>query len=117
MGRNRETLVRSSCVILFMYPIAYITPSYREGKKLRQLREALTKIGVTVIPVELPYYSGPETCLHLLSLISIVDHQLVVIYPPRCSVSRSGRNLSGVVSDSLKYPMRNSPPSVPMFWH
>src|SRR6266446_10250778 len=86
MGRNRETLVRSSCVILFMYPIAYITPSYREGKKLRQLREALTKIGVTVIPVELPYYSGPETCLHLLSLISIVDHQLVVIYPPLLSV-------------------------------
>ncbi|SRR6266436_5232003 len=86
MGRNRETLVRSSCVILFMYPIAYITPSYREGKKLRQLREALTKIGVTVIPVELPYYSGPETCLHLLSLISIVDHQLAVIYPPLLSV-------------------------------
>ena len=53
---------------------------------LRQLREALAKIGVTVIPVELPYYSGPETCLHLLSLISIVDHQLAVIYPPLLSV-------------------------------
>ena len=53
---------------------------------LRQLHEALTKIGVTVIPVELPYYSGPETCLHLLSLISIVDHQLAVIYPPLLSV-------------------------------
>jgi dimethylargininase len=46
---------------------------------LRQLREALTEIGVGVIPVELPYYTGPEACLHLLSLISIVDHRVVVV--------------------------------------
>ena len=53
---------------------------------LRQLREALTEIGVTVIPVELPYYTGPEACLHLLSLISIVDHKTAVVYPPLLSV-------------------------------
>ena len=53
---------------------------------LRQLREALSGIGVSVIPVELPYYTGPETCLHLLSLISIVDHNTAVIYPPLLSV-------------------------------
>jgi dimethylargininase len=49
---------------------------------LRQLREALSGIGVKVIPVELPYYSGPEACLHLLSLISIVDDHIAVVYPP-----------------------------------
>jgi len=53
---------------------------------LRQLEEAMDGLGVTVIPVELPYYTGPEACLHLLSLISIVDHDLVVVYPPLLSV-------------------------------
>jgi dimethylargininase len=53
---------------------------------LRQLEESLADQGVTVIPVELPYYTGPEACLHLLSLISIVDYNLVVVYPPLMSV-------------------------------
>ena len=53
---------------------------------LRQLEEAMDGLGVTVIPVELPYYTGPEACLHLLSLISIVDHDLAVVYPPLLSV-------------------------------
>lgn len=53
---------------------------------LRQLREAMDGLGVTVIPVELPYHAGPEACLHLLSLISIVDHDLAVVYPPLLSV-------------------------------
>ena len=49
---------------------------------LRQLQEALTPLGVTVIPVDLPYFTGPEACLHLLSLISLVDEDLAVVYPP-----------------------------------
>jgi N-dimethylarginine dimethylaminohydrolase len=53
---------------------------------IQQLKEVLSSIGVSVIPVELPYYSGPEACLHLLSLISIVDHDLAVVYPPLLSV-------------------------------
>jgi len=53
---------------------------------LRQLRAALEPIGVTVVPVELPYYTGPEACLHLLSLISLVDHDLAVVYPPLIAV-------------------------------
>jgi len=53
---------------------------------LRQLREALSGIGVKVIPVELPFYTGPEACLHLLSLISIVDDNTAVVYPPLMAV-------------------------------
>ena len=53
---------------------------------LRQLGEAMDGLGVTIIPVELPYYAGPESCLHLLSLISVVDHDLAVVYPPLLSV-------------------------------
>jgi dimethylargininase len=49
---------------------------------LRQLGAILGELGVEVIPVELPYHTGPEACLHLLSLISLVDHDLAVVYPP-----------------------------------
>ncbi|MFL5626531.1 MAG: dimethylarginine dimethylaminohydrolase family protein [Ktedonobacteraceae bacterium] len=53
---------------------------------LHQLRAALELLGVTVISVELPYYTGPDACLHLLSLISIVDTNLAVVYPPLMAV-------------------------------
>jgi len=53
---------------------------------LRQLEEALQPLDVEIIPVELPYYTGPDACLHLLSLISIVDYDLAVVYPPLLSV-------------------------------
>ena len=49
---------------------------------LAQLSAALAPLGVRTLPVELPYYAGPEACLHLLSLISIVDERLAVVYPP-----------------------------------
>lgn len=48
---------------------------------LRQLNKALADLGVSTIPVRLPYHEGPETCLHLMSLVSIVDHDLAVVYP------------------------------------
>ncbi len=48
---------------------------------LSQLREALDPLGVTAFPVPLPYYGGPEACLHLMSLISLVDHDAAVVYP------------------------------------
>ena len=53
---------------------------------LRQIRDALSPLGVAVVPVELPYHTGPHACLHLLSLISIVDKRLAVVYPPLLSV-------------------------------
>jgi len=48
---------------------------------LRQLQEILAGLGVHTQPVALPYYRGPESCLHLMSLISLVDHDLAVAYP------------------------------------
>jgi N-dimethylarginine dimethylaminohydrolase len=51
-----------------------------------QLREILSGIGVTVIGVDLPYYTGPEACLHLLSMISMIDYQMAVVYPPLMAV-------------------------------
>ena len=56
------------------------------AEALRQLRGVLGELGITLLPVELPYYTGPEACLHLLSLISIVGERLAVVYPPLLSV-------------------------------
>ena len=53
---------------------------------LRQLHEALAGIGVNVIAVELPYYTGPEACLHLLSMISIIDYRTAVVHLPLMAV-------------------------------
>jgi N-dimethylarginine dimethylaminohydrolase len=49
---------------------------------VRQLRGLLEPSGVTVLDYDLPYFTGPEACLHLLSLISPVDVDLAVVYLP-----------------------------------
>jgi len=49
---------------------------------VRQLRELMAPLGATVVDYDLPFFSGPEACLHLLSLISPVDTDLAVAYPP-----------------------------------
>lgn len=48
---------------------------------LRQLTEALSALGVSLIPVHLPYHGGPDSCLHLMSLVSLVDRRTAVVYP------------------------------------
>ncbi len=53
---------------------------------IEQLRSGLAALGVEVIGVDLPYFTGPEACLHLLSFVSLVDHDLAVIYPPLAPV-------------------------------
>jgi len=52
---------------------------------VEQLREALGP-EVRVVTVELPYYTGPDACLHLMSLISMVADDLAVVYPPLMAV-------------------------------
>jgi len=47
---------------------------------LRQLRVFLDDAVDEIFPVQLPYWTGPQDCLHLLSFISIVDEDLAVVY-------------------------------------
>jgi len=47
---------------------------------LGQLSEAMKELGVRTVSVPLPYFRGPTACLHLMSLISIVDDDLAVVY-------------------------------------
>lgn len=47
-----------------------------------QLRLILEPLGVRVISADLPYYTGPVACLHLLSLLSLVSEDCAVVYLP-----------------------------------
>jgi len=40
----------------------------------------LQPLDVTVVPVPLPYWTGPEDVLHLMSFISLLDANLAVVY-------------------------------------
>jgi N-dimethylarginine dimethylaminohydrolase len=56
---------------------------YRTNAKgFRQLTAALRPIGVETVEVQLPHGDGPASCLHLMSFISMLDHDLAVVYPP-----------------------------------
>jgi dimethylargininase len=48
----------------------------------RQLTAALRPIGVETVEVQLPHGDGPESCLHLMSFLSMLDHDLAVVFPP-----------------------------------
>jgi dimethylargininase len=52
-----------------------------------QLRALLAPGGVSVVTYDLPYFTGPAACLHLLSLISLVDQRLAVVYLPLLPVA------------------------------
>ncbi|MFW6076086.1 MAG: dimethylarginine dimethylaminohydrolase family protein, partial [Chloroflexota bacterium] len=51
-----------------------------------QMRAILSEQDVEVIEVGLPYWNGPAECLHLLSLISMIDDDLAVVYRPLMEV-------------------------------
>ena len=48
---------------------------------IRQLRDLLGS-AITVVEVPLPHWRGPSDVMHLMSLISPVDHDLAVVYSP-----------------------------------
>ena len=49
---------------------------------LDQLQQIVASIGARVCPFDLPIFQGSEACLHLMSLISMLDHDLALIYRP-----------------------------------
>ena len=48
----------------------------------RQLTAALRPLGIETVEVQLPHGDGPISCLHLMSLISMLDHDLAVVHLP-----------------------------------
>lgn len=51
------------------------------------LRRLLGDLGVEVLAADLPYFEGPHACLHLLSMISMIDADLAVAYLPLLPVA------------------------------
>jgi dimethylargininase len=48
---------------------------------IAEVRRIVEPQGVEVVAVDLPYWHGPSEVLHLMSFISMVDHDLAVVYP------------------------------------
>ena len=75
---------------------------------LRQLTAALRPLGVETFEVQLPYGDGPVSCLHLMSLISMLDHDLAVVHLPLLPVPfvelLSDRGVSLVEVPDEEYP-------------
>jgi N-dimethylarginine dimethylaminohydrolase len=81
------TLEGGDCLWLDERTLA-VGRGYRTNTEgIQQLTQLLAAQGVAVVPVELPYWHGPAECLHLLSLISLVDSDLAVVYLPLLPVS------------------------------
>ena len=54
--------------------------SYRTNESvIAQLRALLRPRGVEVIPAPLPHGAGPDACLHLMSLISVLDERTLLV--------------------------------------
>jgi len=47
-----------------------------------QFIELVEPHGVSVEVYDLPYHQGPEACLHLLSVVSPLDHDLALVHAP-----------------------------------
>ena len=54
---------------------------YRTNKEgIKQLKHLLSDQVENVISVPIPHWTGPEDCLHLMSNISPIDHNLYLVY-------------------------------------
>ena len=49
---------------------------------VKQIKNILNRKGIQVYSFDLPVYKGKKACLHLMSLISIVDYGKALIYSP-----------------------------------
>ena len=62
--------------------------SYRtNASAIEQFRALLSPHRVEVISVDLPHFLGPDAVLHLMSVISPIDHDLAVVYEPLAPVA------------------------------
>ena len=70
---------------------------------IAQMRALLQPHGVEVLSAPLPYGPGPSACLHLMSLMSLLDEQTVLVDLPWLAVETAlrvgGRGLAGSAGD------------------
>lgn len=52
-----------------------------------QLRALVAGDGIEVVQFDLPHHHGPERCLHLMSLVSVLDDDLALVFEPLLPVA------------------------------
>lgn len=73
------TIEGGDCVWLNQYTLI-VGRGFRTNQQgIEQLLALLEPAGVTVHAFDLPVYSGEDVCLHLMSIISILDHDLALV--------------------------------------
>jgi N-dimethylarginine dimethylaminohydrolase len=60
--------------------------SRSNAEGIRQMRDLLAPKGIEVLSAPLPYGAGPSACLHLMSLISLLDDQTALVDLPWLAV-------------------------------
>ncbi len=81
------TLEGGDCLWIDARTLA-IGRGYRTNESgIQQMRAILAPSGVEVIGYDLPYWHGPDECLHLLSMISMIDDDLAIVYRPLMPVA------------------------------
>jgi N-dimethylarginine dimethylaminohydrolase len=64
-----------------------IGDGYRTNKAgIEQMRSLLSAMKVEVLSAPLPYGTGPSACLHLMSLMSVLDEQTILVDLPWLAV-------------------------------
>lgn len=54
---------------------------------IEQMRALLAPQGIDVVAFDLPWYLGPDACLHLMSLVSALDVDLALVHLPLLPVA------------------------------
>ncbi len=71
---------------------------------IHQLRDILTDVGIDIVQFDLPPQDDPDACLHLMSVVSPLDHDLALVYKRLLP-----NNLQGVLKD-FGYDLLFAPP-------
>ena len=60
-----------------------------------QMAAIVAPLGITVESYDLPYHLGPEACLHLMSVVSVLDDDLALVHPPLMPTALYQRMVDG----------------------
>ncbi|MGA8432629.1 MAG: arginine deiminase family protein [Candidatus Sulfotelmatobacter sp.] len=83
--------------------------SRTNAEGIRQMRNLLSPRGIEVVSAPLPYGAGPSACLHLMSLISLLDKQTALVDLPWLAVETVELLKSrGFKFIEIDYPERDS---------
>ena len=88
LHRMRSPATAEGGDLLWLNPsLLLVGRTYRTNAEgLAELRSLLEPRGVTVVSSPVPHFQGQASVMHLLSLISLVDRDLAVVYLPLLAV-------------------------------